>query len=220
VRNPDFPRKLLIRLLPLGLSILGAGFLQAQDNGPQEVFLKAVASFNAGKYSKAQEGFLNVLKDDADNLKAHFYLGLIKYEENLLPEASAYFEWVLKHDPNMPVVRYYLGRVAYDQGKWEKAQTELATANQLDPGISMVHYYLGLSLYKLKDIPGSKEEFQKALELEPALSKAHYALAFLDLRDLKDPKSAKNEIQAGLKAKPDAKLKAKFLKLKKECGRK
>jgi tetratricopeptide (TPR) repeat protein len=218
VKILELPQKLMIFFLPLGLAVLGANVLQAQDATPQAVFLKAVGAFNAGKYPKAQEGFKKVLKEDPDNLKAHFYLGLIKYEQNLLPEASAYFQWVVDHDPQNPVVFYYLGRAAYDQGKWDNAVSELTAANRLDPGISMVHYYLGLGRYKLRDIPGSKEQFLKALELEPSLSKAHYALAYLYLHDLKDSKSAKSEIKEGLKGKPDAKLKAKFLRLKKECG--
>jgi tetratricopeptide (TPR) repeat protein len=205
----------------LALAALGAGVSWAQDNGaPQAVFLKAVGAFNAGKYPKAQDGFQAVLKDDPDNLKAHFYLGLIKYEQNFLSEASAYFQWAVNHDPQNPVVFYYLGRIAYDQGNWNNAVSELLIADQLDPGISMVHYYLGLSRYKLGDLPGSKEQFLEALELEPSLSKAHYALAYLYLHDLKDNKSAKSEIKAGLKGKPDPKLMEKFLRLKKLCGRK
>ncbi len=204
--------------IPLLLITLWSGVLRAQESAdPQAQFLSAVGAFNAGKYPKAQAGFLGVLKNDPDNLKAHFYLGLIKYEQNHPAEASAYFQWAVDHDPHNPVVFYYLGRSAYDLGRWDEARAELTAANDLDPGISMVHYYLGLSRYKLKDFPESKNEFLKALELEPTLAKAHYALAYLYLHDLKDSKSARNEIKEGLLAKPDAKLKAKFLRLKREC---
>ncbi len=118
----------------------------------EKIFQAAVADLNSQKYQEAEKKFETVLSSDPDNLKAHYYLGLIKYEQQLLPEAETLFKWVRRQVPKMPVIHYYLGRIAYDRKNWDEALKEMETAHRLDPEFSMACYYLGLIYYQKKDL--------------------------------------------------------------------
>ena len=182
----------------------------------QQAFLTATDNLKSMHWKKAQSGFKDVLKNDPDNLKAHFCLGEIEYYTHHLAEAQGYFQWVNFHDPDMPVNHYYLGRVAYDEKRYDEAISEMESANSLDSRIAMVHYYMGLIHYKKKEFPDSQKELQQAVELDPSSFKAHYALAYLMFHNLKQPSQALQEIAIALNDKPDKETQAKLLKLKKE----
>lgn len=185
-------------------------------SGSEKIFQRAVEDLNSQKYLVAEKGFESVLISDPNNLKARYYLGLIKYEQQLLPEAETQFQWVHRQMPDTPVIHYYLGRIAYDRKNWDEALKEMKTAHRLEPKFSMACYYLGLIYYQKKDLTNARSEFQEAINLESTLSHAHYGLAYLLFHDLKNFNGALSEIKAGLEGKVDSKLRNKFILLGKE----
>jgi tetratricopeptide (TPR) repeat protein len=182
----------------------------------EKVFQGSVNDLNGGNYKKAEEGFQNILQQDPENLNAHYYMGLTKYEQQLLPEASDLFKWVEIHAPQMPVVHYYLGLIAYDKQDWDGALQEMVEAERLDPKLSTVEYYLGIIRYKKGDVDRAESAFRSAVHLEPNLSIAHYALAYLLFHDRKDPSGALTETKTGLQRNPDTKLHKKLVFLQAE----
>ncbi len=182
----------------------------------QQTFLKAVESVKAQHWTEGRAGFRQVLKNDPENLKAHFYMGEIEYYTHHLSEAEGYFRWVNFHDSHMPVNHYYLGRLDYDEKHYSQALSEMETADQLDSQIAIVHYYLGLIHYRQNDVAGAQKELTRAVDLDPSSSKAHYALAFLFYRDLHQKDPALAEADAAMKGDSDARMRAKAQKLKKQ----
>jgi Tfp pilus assembly protein PilF len=206
----------------LGLALLAAaaGLAAGAQGGPgknsQQTFLEAVDSLKAKHWAQARSEFKKVLKDDPENLKAHFYLGEIEYYTHHFPEAEGYLRWVNFHDPNAPVSHYYLGRVCYDQKHYDQALLEMERANHLDHQISMVHYYIGLVHYKQNDVSGAQRELAQAVILDPSSSKIHYALAYLLYHNLRQKDHALAEADAAMKGDSDAAMRTKALKLKNE----
>lgn len=216
LRKTFEPRILLLVFLLGTFSPIEASSGEAAPLTPQQVFLKATDDLTAMRWGRAEAGFKKVLKDDPDNLKAHFCLGRAEFYSRHLAEAQAYFEWVNSRDPDVPINHYYLGRVNYQLENFVQARSEMEAADHLDSQIAMVHYYLGLIHYKQKDIPGSQSELAEATVLDPTSAKAHYALAYLLSRDLHKSREALQEVNNGLSGRPDAKWTERFLKLKKE----
>ena len=205
---------ILLGILVLGLfSTASAQESFSKTPTTQQAFLHAAGDLKAKRWASARLGFRKVLKDDPENLKAHFYLGEIEYYTHHLPQAEGYFRWVNFHDPDTPVNHYYLGRVAYDQKRYSEALSEMEAADRLDDQISIVHYYLGLIHYRQNDFQGSQRELERALALDPSASKAHYALAYLLYHNLHDPSAAVREAGAALKGDGDGPLRAKARKL-------
>lgn len=210
----DF-RKTLLLVLVVGMTHAVRADAPPQKN-QEQVFLTATDDLKAMHWEKAKSGFKKVLKNDPENLKAHFCLGEIEYYTRHLPEAEGYFEWVNFHDPDMPIDHYYLGRVAFDQKRYDQALSEMENSNTLDPKIAMVHYYLGLIHYKKKSITDAQKELGQAVELDPSSPKAHYALAYLAFHDLRQPSQALQEINTALSDDPDKETRTKLLALKKQ----
>lgn len=221
MKHPKTIAKRIV-ILPVILAAMTIVPLWAQESSPEflaqreKVFQAAVENMNLGNYEKAEKGFRKILEQEPDNLNAHYYLGLIKYEQQLLPAALGFFRWVEKTAPQMPVVHYYLGLIAYDQQDWDGALKEMEKAKNLDPKLSMVEYYLGLIHYKKMETTAAETSFRSAIKLEPSLSMAHYALAYLLHHDLKEKQAAILEITAGLKGNAGTKLRGKLVSLLEE----
>jgi tetratricopeptide (TPR) repeat protein len=198
------------------LLVLSSAVLFAQEaQTSRDLFLKGVKDLKTQKFKQARNEFQTVLQNDPDNVKAHYYLGVTAYYTHQNADAENELRWVESHEPEMPINHLYLGRLYYDTLRYLEAGPELDMANQLDPQISLVHYYRGLVYYKTGQIDQADREFSQSLQLDPSLAKAHYARAYLLTHDRQDTQTALQEIQAGLQAKPDKKLKQKFLKLQK-----
>jgi tetratricopeptide (TPR) repeat protein len=203
----------ILSILFLAIASISNAQLELQKN-----FLSSVDNLKTGKYSEAEEGFRELLKKEPDNLKVHYYLGIIMYGEHRLREAEAYFSWVQKRTPQMAAC-YYLGLIAYDEHRLDSALGYMETAHQLDPQFSLAYYYLGLIHYKKRQMDEAIGNFNNALQLQPKFAKANYALAYLYFHDLGDISSAKLHISEGLKGKTDRQVRQKLLKLRSEVER-
>lgn len=203
-------------VLSLAVWILGGAPLSASGTDPEtahKLFLNAVENLKTSRYEEAQKGFREILEADKDNIKAHFYLGVIAFRQDRLPDAEAYFQWSVLHAPEMPINHLYLGIVYYAARHWEASRRELESAVGLDPQIALAHYYLGMIAHKQKKATEGLRELRESLRWDPSSPKAHYALAYLLYHDNGDKTAARKEIRLALAAHPDSKLKTKLLKL-------
>src|ERR1039458_2613529 len=131
VKSFKIPNALTLALLG-GLLIpsvvLALGTPVVSSNQQEKLFRDSVGDLNSGNYGEAEKGFQSIRSEEADNLNAHYPLGLVKYEQRMFPEALTFFQWVEKRAPQMPVVHYYLGLIAYDQENWDAALKEMENA--------------------------------------------------------------------------------------------
>lgn len=92
-----------------------------QGAGPHEVFLAALASFDAGDYDSARKGFEEVVAKAPQSLNAQFNLGLIAERQGRLADAQAAYEKVLAVDANHQPSLLNLGRLYRLQDRFDAA---------------------------------------------------------------------------------------------------
>ena len=93
----------------------------SSDSGPHELFVAALASFDAGDYEAARKGFEQVVAKAPQSLNAQFNLGLIAERQGKLAEAQAAYEKVLSVDSNHQPTLLNLGRLYRLQDRFEDA---------------------------------------------------------------------------------------------------
>lgn len=91
------------------------------DAGPHELFMAALASFDAGDYEAARKGFEQVVAKAPQSLNAQFNVGLIAERQAKPAEAQAAYEKVLSVDPNHQPSLLNLGRLYRLQDRFEDA---------------------------------------------------------------------------------------------------
>ncbi|HYH95458.1 tetratricopeptide repeat protein [Hyalangium sp.] len=93
----------------------------SKEAGPHEVFVSALASFDAGDYEAARKGFEEVVAKAPQSLNAQFNLGLIAERQGKLADAETSYEKVLSVDPNHQPSLLNLGRLYRLQDRFEDA---------------------------------------------------------------------------------------------------
>ncbi|HEX8702281.1 MAG TPA: tetratricopeptide repeat protein [Myxococcaceae bacterium] len=94
----------------------------APGNGnAHELFMAALASYDAGDYEAARRGFEQVVEKAPQSLNAQFNLGLIAERQGRLAEAQAAYEKVLFLDQNHQPSLLNLGRLYRLQDKFDQA---------------------------------------------------------------------------------------------------
>jgi tetratricopeptide (TPR) repeat protein len=86
-----------------------------------ELFMSALAAFDAGNYDAARQGFEQVVQKAPQSLNAQFNLGLIAERQGRLADAQAAYEKVLFLDQNHQPSLLNLGRLYRLQDKFDAA---------------------------------------------------------------------------------------------------
>ncbi|WP_224248968.1 tetratricopeptide repeat protein [Hyalangium gracile] len=93
----------------------------ANESGTHQLFVSALASFDAGDYDAARKGFEEVVAKAPQSLNAQFNLGLIAERQGRLADAQAAYEKVLSVDANHQPSLLNLGRLYRLQDQFESA---------------------------------------------------------------------------------------------------
>jgi tetratricopeptide (TPR) repeat protein len=92
-----------------------------KETGPQELFVAALASFDAGDYEAARKGFEQVVAKAPQSLNAQFNLGLIAERQGRRADARAAYEKVLSVDASHQPSLLNLGRLYRLQDRFDAA---------------------------------------------------------------------------------------------------
>ena len=138
---------------------------------------EAQTFYTGHQYDKAEEKFLEILKQDPDNIVVLGDLAMIAADAGHLDQAELYVRQALGNKPNDAFNLGVLGRIQMQQGKYDNALDSLSRAAQEDPRNAQIQNYLGLTLSH-KGLRGPAESaLRKAIELDPNLATAHSNLA-------------------------------------------
>ncbi len=95
-----------------------------------------------GQTAAAATHFRTALKLDSGQTEAHYYLGLILFEERQFLEARAEFESELRINPNYYKAHIGLSLICIEEHNLEQAETHLKAAKELNPKDSGVQQML------------------------------------------------------------------------------
>jgi tetratricopeptide (TPR) repeat protein len=106
-------------------------------------------------------------------------LGTLRYRQNRLAEAAAYYSEALRLNPSTPDPHNNYGAVLSRQGRLDEAMAEYSRALQIDPDYAKTHHNMGVALAKLGRTEEAREQFAEALRLDPDLADSHNNLGML-----------------------------------------
>ncbi len=138
-----------------------------------------------GKYKKAQQHVLNLLKNNPNDMKARAYLGNIYSAQYKLDAAERELSRVLENNPDNAVAHNGLGMVHYRRTAssdmeiiknktkyYNKALNEFASAIKINPDLYQAYNNAGKVLFEAGRINDAEKYFRKALEIRPDYSEA------------------------------------------------
>lgn len=133
--------------------------------------------FAAGQLDKAEEAYLQVLRQDQKNAPALANIAAIQLEENHLATAEMNLQQALDLAPDDAYSLCLLGQLKFREAKYNEALAALSRAAKLDPDSAEIQNYLGLTLSE-KGLRGPAETaLRKAIQLQPNYGSAHNNLA-------------------------------------------
>jgi Tfp pilus assembly protein PilF len=161
--DPNAGRK-SIRALPAGSAALVA---EAQRN------------FASKDYEKAEQNYLDILRQDEKNPNTLANLATIQMEMGHLDEADKNIQLALTTAPDDGYNLAMLGFVKYRQEKYDEALDALSRAAKIIPQSAEIQNYLGVTLSH-KGLRGPAETaLRKSIQIDPNYGSAHNNLAVI-----------------------------------------
>jgi Flp pilus assembly protein TadD len=153
----------------------------AQQVSPALAPLAAEAQrlFAAGDYQKAEEKYLQVLKERTNNPIVLANLAIIETELNHLDQAEKHIRAAIALAPEDAFNYASLGTLKLKQGQNDEAIDALSRAAKLAPQNAEIQSRLGVA-FSQKGLRGPAEAaLRKALQLQPGYGRAHLNLAVI-----------------------------------------
>ncbi len=147
--------------------------------GTAQLAAEAQRAFSAGRYDEAEQKYLQVLRQDENNVAVLANLAAIQIEQNRYPEAEANLNKALAGDPDDSFSVYKLGYLKFRQQKFDDALSALSRAAQLDPKNSEIQNYLGITLSEKGQRGPAEAALRKSIQLAPRNPDAHHNLAVI-----------------------------------------
>jgi tetratricopeptide (TPR) repeat protein len=129
------------------------------------------------QFDKAEERYLEVLRQDDKNVYTLANLAAIQLELNHLDEAERHVQQALAQAPGDAYSLLILGQVKLRQDKYDDSLDALSRAAKADPESPQIQNFLGVTLsHKGLRVP-AETALRKAIELDPGYASAHNNLA-------------------------------------------
>ena len=137
----------------------------------------AESAFSARRYDVAEQKYLEILRQDENNVTTVANLASAQLERGNLVDAEKNVQRALQLDPNDNFALYLLGRLRFNQDKLDEALDALSRSVKADPNYADAQNYLGIVLSE-KGFRGPAETaLRRAVQLQPDFAVAHNNLA-------------------------------------------
>jgi Flp pilus assembly protein TadD len=149
--------------------------------GTATLVAEARRDFAARDFEKAEQKYLQVLRQDEKNVNTLANLATIQLELNRLDEAQKHLQEALAVAPDDAYSLSILGNLQFRERKFEQALDTLSRAAKLDPQNAQIQNFLGLTLSQQGARGPAETALRKAIQLDPQYWEAHYNLAVVYL---------------------------------------
>ncbi len=135
---------------------------------PTELALAAALKHQqAGHFSRAEQTYRKILKNEPENLDAMFRLASLALQFRQFEAATELMHQCITLDPQFAQAHYGLGRALLASGKADLAVPPLIRSAELSPDASDVQLALGQARLGCGDLVGAIDAFEKACEMKP-----------------------------------------------------
>ncbi len=164
--------------------------------------------YQAGKYKEAAAELGQVVKENPDDRRARYYLGLSLLHQEQYSEAESQFlaaekETAAGSDPALDQIKVGLARAQMDQKDYDQASASLEAARGVNPNNPDIYVYRGKLELLRESYDAAIEQLQKAIEMDPKSAYAHY-YAGMAYSKTRRPDKMVAEFQMFLKLAPNA----------------
>ena len=143
------------------------------------IMLQAQRDAEARRYDEAEKQYLDVLRQDENNIYVLAKLGATEFAAGRLDDCEKSVRRALALDPNDPGALYLLGILRYRQEKLDDALDALSRSTALNSTNAAAQFYLGSVLAAKGLRPQAETALRKALELDQDYADAHFNLALV-----------------------------------------
>ena len=145
--------------------------------GARLLVVEAERAVQAGDFPKAEQKYLDVLRQDENNVNTLANLASIEVEMNRVGEAEKNIKKALAIDPDDDFSLYVLGRVKFNQEKFDDALDALSRSAKINPDNADTQNYLGIALSEKGLRLPAETALRKAIQIRPGHADAHNNLA-------------------------------------------
>lgn len=147
--------------------------------GSAALVAEAQRNFAAKDYAKAEQNYLDVLRQDEGNTTALANLATIQMEAGKFEAAEKSIQQALAAEPNDAFNLATLGKIMYQEQKYDEALDALSKAAKAIPQNAEIQNYLGVTLSQ-KGLRGPAETaLRKAIQIDSNYGNAHNNLAVI-----------------------------------------
>lgn len=147
--------------------------------GAGALLAEAQRAAESGRYEEAEQKYLQVLRQDENNVYTLANLAAVQIDLNRADEADKNLKRALVVDPDDSATLFLYGRLKFTQEKWDEALDALSRAAVAMPDEPRTQFYLGKALIQKGNRNQAEKVLRKAVQLKPGFGEAHYLLAVL-----------------------------------------
>jgi choline-sulfatase len=137
----------------------------------------ARALANLGRVQDAKSWLDKALRNNSQNYRAWYQLGLLNAASGLASTGNEY-ERTVAIQPNFSAGQRELGMFLFQRKDFAAAAPHLEKAIALGLEDARLHNFLGICYNRTNRSPSAVQQFQRAIELDPTLAEAHLNLAY------------------------------------------
>jgi len=147
--------------------------------GARAIMQDARLDVMARRYDDAEKKYLEVLREDTNNLYVLYNLGSAQFSAGRPDDCEKTVRRALALDPNDPGSLYLLGILRYGQQKLDDALDALSRSAALNSTNAGTQFYLGSVLADKGLRTEAETALRKAVDLDPGYADAHFNLALV-----------------------------------------
>jgi len=147
--------------------------------GAGAILAEAQRAAETGRYEEAEQKYLQVLRQDANNVYTLANLAAVQIDLNKQTEAEEHLRKALAAEPRDSASLFLYGRLKFMQEKWDEALDHLSRGAAVAPDDARIQFFLGKTLIQKGNRNQAEKVLRKAVQLKPGWGEAHYLLAVL-----------------------------------------
>jgi tetratricopeptide (TPR) repeat protein len=160
-------RVALIGFLAAMVTLGGQSTAGQQEQNREQLFQKAVAQYEAGRYREAVQPLERLVKEAPDSFEVHELLGLVYAAQSEDAKANEHLAKAVRLKPNDVAAHSNLAASFARLGKLDQAQEQFAKAAELAPNNFDTNHNLGEIYVHRGDLAKAIPYLKKAQEIEP-----------------------------------------------------
>lgn len=147
------------------------------DHGLGRIQVTLIAQYR--QVNEASNYFQGILREDREDINAHFGLGIVYQRTQQWEEALAELDWVQHHQEHDVQIIWEIGKTYLGAGDFDSAIRAFQEAAERERENKYFHYALGRAFHKAGHYEEAVKAYLNAAVLAPALAEAYYQLGMI-----------------------------------------